>query len=164
MTAAPAHRDLMDLSPVAELAMVLLGVGLLWLVVEDIRRFEISPAAAILTAGGLLSVLTAAGQNPLPSILVALAASLIALALHRWNPAALGQGDITLFGLIGLASGPDFAALTATAFAAASLAVATAYLIIRKKPLRLASYRRYLCPAAPAGCIAILTGLSLNLA
>ncbi|MBD1204916.1 MAG: hypothetical protein H9533_12405, partial [Rhodobacteraceae bacterium] len=45
----------------AALAMALLSTGLIWLVIEDLRRFEIAPAAAILTAGGLLGLLIATG-------------------------------------------------------------------------------------------------------
>lgn len=148
----------------AALAMALLSTGLIWLVIEDLRRFEIAPTAAILTAGGLLGLLIATGTNPVPPLLVACAAGLLAIAIRRVNRAALGQGDIILFALIGMASGPQFATETAIAFGGASLLIATAFLVARNKPIRLSSYRRHACPAAPAGSIAILLGLTLNLA
>lgn len=145
-------------------AALMLTLGLIWLVIEDLRRFEIAPTAAILTAGGLLGLLIATGTNPVPPLLVACAAGLLAIAIRRVNRAALGQGDITLFALIGMASGPQFATETAIAFVGTSLLIATAFLMARNKPIRLSSYRRHACPAAPAGSIAILLGLTLNLA
>jgi Flp pilus assembly protein protease CpaA len=140
-------------------AFLLLGTGLIWLVIEDIRRFEISPAAAVVTAGAIIALrLLCAALTPVV-IITALCALAFAAAVNRFRPAALGQGDITLFALIGLAAGLEAALPAALTYGAASAATALAYLIVRQKPKTLDSFQRHAFPAAPAGAAAILAGL-----
>lgn len=144
-------------------AFLLLGVGLIWLVIEDIRRFEICPAAAAITAGAILA-LRLLSTALTPAILIAaLCALALAAAINHFRPAALGQGDITLFALIGLAAGAEAALPAALTYGAVSLVTALAYLTLRQKPKTLSSLKRHSFPAAPAGASAILAGLLPNL-
>jgi Flp pilus assembly protein protease CpaA len=142
-------------------ALVLLSTGLVWLAAEDVRRFEISPPAAALTGGGILALQLITATSPLPMLAVAGIAVAIAVIINRLRPAALGQGDITLFALIGLAAGPAGALASAITFGSAGLVTSLVFLRLRRKPL--SSWRRHKFPAAPAGCAAIITGLLISL-
>lgn len=142
-------------------AVLLLATGLLWLALEDVQRFEISPPAAALTAGAILSLQLVSKIDLMPMLAVAAAAAGVAIVINRHRPAGLGQGDITLFALIGLAAGPAGAVAATLTFGSAGLLTSLVFLKLRKKPL--SAWRRHMFPAAPAGCAAILAGLLISL-
>ncbi|MBD1206773.1 MAG: prepilin peptidase [Rhodobacteraceae bacterium] len=136
------------------LTLTILIAALLQLALIDIRTFEVSPTAAILACTALTFLLYNEGTSVPVHALFGAASALTVLALTYFYPARLGRGDAILFGIIGLAAGPEGTPFAA-AVCLASLAVTVlAFLSLRGKPLR--AWRRHIYPAGPAAAVAAL--------
>lgn len=143
--------------PVFLPCLALLLLGLAWLAAEDLRHFEISPAALALTGGGVLALHLLRGTPLLPQLAMGLGTFGFGVLWQRLRPSTLGTGDLGLLGLVGLAAGPGALLASVSTFAIAGLATSLLYLRLRGKPWR--RWRRSAWPAAPAGALAILAGL-----
>lgn len=151
-----------DLAPLLIPTLVTaLMASLAWLALIDLRTFEVSPAAAIAT-GLCIGALHLASTAPfLVPTLFALVSYGAILVLARLNPSRLGQGDATLFALIAFAAGPTTHLPIVAAVFAATLALTTLSLLLRRrKPL--SAWRRHIVPAAPAAAAAILAATALH--
>lgn len=115
----------------------------------DVQRLEIDPGwTALATCAGLGALVAAEGPGALPgSIATAAAAGGAAWIAVRLRPGRIGQGDVTLFAVVGLFAGPQFLAPVLLIGASFLLASCVAYGLARgKRPLRI---HRHLVPAGP---------------
>lgn len=139
------------------LTLTILIAALLQLALIDIRTFEVSPTAAILACIALTFLLYNEGTSVPVHALFGAASALTVLALTYFYPARLGRGDAILFGIIGLAAGPEGTPFAA-AVCLASLAVTVlAFLSLRGKPLR--AWRRHIYPAGPSAAVAATSSI-----
>ena len=119
-------------------AYLVLGAGLVTLTVIDLRhqmlprRIVFGVGAATIALFGVAAVATEAGDNFVRAVACAAGAYLVFGLLRFANPRALGGGDVTLAGLLGLSlgwysvaaavSGLAAGAILAALFAVAALA------------------------------------------
>ena len=115
----------------------------------DVRRLEIDPGwTAVAACAGLAALVAAEGPGALPAaIATALFAGGAAWIAGRLRPGRIGQGDVTLFFVAGLLTGPLFLAPVLVIGASFLLASCVAYGLARgKRPGRI---HRHLVPAGP---------------
>jgi Flp pilus assembly protein protease CpaA len=136
------------------LAWTVLLAALLHLAVNDIRTFEVSPTAAILACAALMVLLYNNGASVSVHAVFGAACACTVLALTYIYPARLGRGDAILFGIIGLAAGPEGTPFAAAVCLASLAVTVVAFLYRRGKPLR--AWRRHTYPAGPAAAVAVL--------
>jgi Flp pilus assembly protein protease CpaA len=151
--------NLAHLSETSLLVALLASLG--WLVLTDLRRFEVSPLAAGTTGLCIAAVQVTTATPVLIPALFGLASYGAVLLLTQLYPSRLGKGDATLFALIALASGPTALLPSAlTAFLAALALTTISLLLRRRKPL--SAWRRHIVPAAPAAAAAILAVVTMR--
>ena len=115
----------------------------------DVRRLEIDPAwTAVAACAGLGALVAAEGPGALPAAIgTAAAAGGAAWIAVRLRPGRIGQGDVTLFAVVGLVAGPQLLAPVLIMGASYLLASCVAYGLARgKRPGRI---HRHLVPAGP---------------
>ena len=115
----------------------------------DLRRLEIDPGwTAVAACAGLAALVAAEGPGALPAAIgTALFAGGAAWIAVRLRPGRIGQGDVTLFAVVGLLTGPQFLAPVLVIGASFLLASCVAYGLARgKRPGRM---HRHLVPAGP---------------
>ena len=115
----------------------------------DIRRLEIDPAWAALAACSALGAIVAVeGGSALPGAVAAAAiAGGAAWIAVRLLPGRIGQGDITLFAVLGLVAGPELLPFVLGLGVTFCVAASVAYGLARGK--RWNRCIRHMVPAAP---------------
>ena len=115
----------------------------------DLRCLEIDPGWAVLAGGAALGAIVAVegGGAVAGSVGAAALTSGAAWLLGHLRPGGIGQGDVTLFAVVGLVAGPQFLAPVLVIGAGFCLASSVAYGLARgKRPGRIL---RHLVPAGP---------------
>ena len=113
----------------------------------DVRFLEIDPGwAAIAALAGLGALVAVEGTGAYRNAVIAAALAGGAAWFAGWlRPGGIGQGDVTLFAVVGLVAGPQFLAPVLVIGAAFCLASCVAYGLARgKRPGRIL---RHLFPA-----------------
>ena len=99
--------------------------------------FRLDPNALSLAGigTGALILLTGGPEMLTEALMTGCIAAALTDIARLWKPMAVGQGDVTMMGLIGFAAGPDHAVLALFAFGVFCVLIATAYGIIRGRRL-----------------------------
>ena len=138
-------------APVLGAAAALLALAAMaWVACIDVRCLEIDPGwAAIAASAGMAALVAVEGPGTFPDAVAASAlAGGAAWLAGRLRPAWLGQGDVTLFALVGALSGPQLLVPVLVIGTVFCLATCIAYGLARgKRPSRIF---RHMVPAGPS--------------